>query len=89
MVLDTQPAEHKSCFVACTVLMHGERNWVNAGSMPTCLYFATRQVSKFPLALMFGMCSAFLCLATVCQMRLEHLTAGPEYTAVTVKDDVS
>jgi hypothetical protein len=48
------------------------------------------QVSKFPLALMFGMCSAFLCLATICQMRLEHLTAGPDYVpVVTVKDDES
>jgi MFS family permease len=47
-------------------------------------------VSKFPLALMFGMCSAFLCLATICQMRLEHLTAGPDYVpVVTVKDDES
>ena len=57
--------------------------------LPKSIRVPNLQVSKFPLALMFGMCSAFLCLATVCQMRLENLTAGPEYSAVTAKDDLS
>ena len=44
------------------------------------------QVSSFPLAMMFGMCSIFLFLATLCQKRLENLTsgtaAGKQYSAV-------
>ena len=74
---------HLGCWPAQAVLIS-----LSAVMIPTAVV-PNAQVSSFPLALMFGMCSAFLCLATVCQMRLENLTAGPEYSAVTAKDDLS
>lgn len=49
----------------------------------------TQQVSKFPLAAMFGMCSLFLGVSAVCQVQLERLSVrrvtGEESVPLTEK----
>ena len=50
-----------------------------AGSSATNVKLCS-QVSSFPLSAMFGMCSLFLVLASICQRRLDVLTRKERVT---------